>query len=117
MKKGVAIGIGLSIIVVAIIVGIASLPDEVLIENPSLETSENLPQSEEQIEVPTVEPVVEESAETSVQPPAEEPIVEESAETPVQPPAEEPVVEEPAEESDDNVIKVEIRDGIGSGDK
>jgi len=115
MKKGVAIGIGLSIIVVAIIVGIASLPDEVLIENPSLETSENLPQSEEQIEVPPVEPLVEEPAETPVQPPAEEPVVEEPVvEEPV---VEEPVVEEPAEESDGNVIKVEIRDGIGSGDK
>ena len=108
MKKGIAIGIGLSIIVLAIIVGIASLPDEVLIENPSLETSENLPQNEEQIEVPTVAPVVEEPV---VEEPAEEPVVEE-------PVVEEPVVEEPAEEtSDDNVIKVEIRDGVGSGDQ
>ena len=100
MKKGVVIGIGLSIIVVAIIVGIASLPDEVLIENPSLETSENLPQNEEQIEVPTVAPVVEE-------PVVEEPVAEE-------PVAEEPVIEEA---SDENVIKVEIRDGVGSGDQ
>ena len=94
MKKGVVIGIGLSIIVVAIIVGIASLPDEILIENPSLETSENLPQTEEPVE------------ETVVEEPVEEPLVEE------------PVEEESEEESsDDDVIKVEIRDGIGSGDQ
>ena len=115
MKKGVVIGIGLSIIVVAIIVGIASLPDEVLIENPSLETSENLPKNEEQIEVPTVVPVVEE-------PVVEEPVVEEPVvEEPVveEPVAEEPVAEEPVieEASDENVIKVEIRDGVGSGDQ
>ena len=95
MKKGPAIGIGLSIILIAIIVGIASLPDEVLIENPSLETSETLPINEEQIKEPVVE----------------EPVVEE-------PVVEEPVVEETEDEpSEDNVIRVEIRDGIGSGDK
>src|SRR3990172_8402928 len=106
MKKGVVIGIGLSIIVVAIIVGIASLPDEVLIENPSLETSENLQKNEEQIEVPTVVPVVEEPV--VEEPVVEEPVVEEPVvEEPVaeEPVAEEPVVEEPAEESsDENVI-------------
>src|SRR3972149_7989455 len=96
MKKGIAIGIGLSIIVLAIIVGIASLPDEVLIENPSLETSENLPQNEEQIEVPTVAPVVEEPV--VEEPVVEEPVVEEPVvEEPVveEPVAEEPVAEEP----------------------
>ncbi len=120
MKKGAAIGIGLSIIILAIIVGIASLPDEVLIENPSLETSETLPINEEQIKEPVVEePVVEE-------PVVEEPVVEEPVvEEPVveEPVVEEPVVEEPVVEeteddtSENNVIKVEIKDGIGGGDK
>ena len=82
MKKGAAIGIGISIIVVAIIAGIASLPDKALIENPSFKTSENLQQNEEQ--------------KVSVEPVTEEPV---------------------NETSDDNVIKVEIQDGIGSGDQ
>ncbi|MGI0056028.1 MAG: hypothetical protein ACREAK_01505 [Nitrosarchaeum sp.] len=93
MKKGMAIGIGISIMALAIIFGIASLPDEVLIVNTSLETSETLPTNEGQINVPVTEPVVEE-------------------------PVTEPVVEETEDEvSEDNVIRVEIRDGIGSGDK
>jgi outer membrane biosynthesis protein TonB len=109
MKKGAMIGIGLSILVLAIIVGIASLPDEVLIENPSLETSETLPTNEEQIKVP----VAEEPVETV----AEEP-VETVAEEPVETVAEEPVETETEDKtSEDNVIRVEIKDGIGSGDK
>ena len=120
MKKGIVIGIGLSIIVLAIIIGIASLPDTVLSENPTFAKSENLPKSETQIDKPVVEqpvanePVVE-------QPVANEPVVE-------QPVANEPVVEQPVvnetvakesgeEPSEKHVIKVEIRDGIGSGDK
>lgn len=98
MKKGAAIGIGLSIIVLAIIVGIASLPDEVLIENPSLETSQTLPTNEEPIKVPVAEPV------------AEVPV----AEVPVAEPVAEEIEDEPSE---DNVIRVEIKDGIGGGDK
>jgi len=31
--------------------------------------------------------------------------------------AEEPVAEEPEESSEDNVIKVEIEDGVGGGDR
>jgi hypothetical protein len=34
-----------------------------------------------------------------------------------EPVAEEPVAEEPEESSEDNVIKVEIQDGVGSGDR
>src|SRR3990172_5815493 len=99
MKKGTIIGIGASGLVVAIFVGIASIPDDVLIESPSFETSEN-PVAEEPV---AEEPVAEE-------PVAEEPVAEEPvAEEPV---AEEPVAEEPVaeteESSDDNVIKVEI---------
>ena len=94
MKKGITICIGVAIVVIAIFVGIASIPDEVLIESPSFETSENQP--------------------TTETPTAEEPAAEEPA-------AEEPAAEEPAAETseseDDNVIKVEIQDGVGSGDR
>ena len=43
MKKGKGIGIGVAVIALAIVFGIASLPDEVLLESPQLDTSENLP--------------------------------------------------------------------------
>ena len=99
MKKGITICIGVAIVVIAIFVGIASIPDEVLIESPSFETSENQPTTE----TPTAE-----------EPTAEEPTAEE-------PTAEEPTAEEPtaetSESEDDNVIKVEIQDGVGSGDR
>ena len=84
MKKGITICIGVAIVVIAIFVGIASIPDEVLIESPSFETSENQPTTE----TPTAE-----------EPTAEEPTAETS------------------ESEDDNVIKVEIQDGVGSGDR
>ena len=95
MKKSAIIGIGVAVIVIAIFVGIASIPDDVLIESPSFETSENQPP----IEIPVAE-----------EPVAEEPVAEE-------PVAEEPVAEEPEESSEDNVIKVEIEDGVGGGDR
>ena len=82
MKKGTTIGIGVAIVVIAIFIGIASIPDDVLIESPSFETSEN-------------------------QPTIEEP-VDESVEEPV---------DETEESSNGNVIKVEIEDGVGSGDR
>ncbi len=106
MKKGPAIGIGVAVLAVAIIVGIASIPDEVLLENPSLEMSENptIPQE------PTFQPIVEE--------PTEEPIVEEPTEEPiVEEPTEEPIVEETEEESDGKTIKIEVEDGVGSADR
>ena len=42
MKKGKAAGIGITVIVAAIVFGIASLPDEVLLETP-IAASENIP--------------------------------------------------------------------------
>ena len=98
MSKGKGIGITVAVIVVAIVVGIASIPDEVLLENPTVDTS--------MTEDMTIQiPVIEEPEET----------------VPEQTPVE--VVEEPEEtvpeESDDegNVIRVGIKDGIGSGDR
>ena len=60
MKKGPAIGIGVAVIAVAIFVGIASIPDEVLLENPNIETSENQLTVQEPI---TEEPITEETIE------------------------------------------------------
>jgi len=119
MKKGPAIGIGVAVLAVAIILGIASIPDEVLLENPSLEMSENpVILQEPIIEEPIIEePIIEE-------PIIEEPIIEEPIiEEPIteEPIAEEPITEETIEESEEEsegeTIKVEIRDGVGSADR
>ena len=97
MNKGKGIGIVVSVIAVAIVVGIATLPDEVLLESPSVDNSEtetmNLPIS-----------VIEEPEETM----PEETIPEETI-------PEETIPEETKD--DGNVIEVRIKDGIGSGDK
>src|SRR3972149_1294205 len=107
MKKGTTIGIGVAIVVIAIFIGIASIPDDVLIESPSFETSENQP---------TIEEPVDESVEEPVDESVEEP-VDESVEEPVDESVEEPVDESAEESSNGNVIKVEIEDGVGSGDR
>jgi len=98
MKKGTTIGIGVAIVVIAIFIGIASIPDDVLIESPSFETSENQPTIEEPVDESVEEPV------------------DESVEEPVDESVEEPV-DETEESSNGNVIKVEIEDGVGSGDR
>jgi len=100
MKKGTGIGIAIAVVIVSIIVGIASLPDEVLIESPSFDTSQNPSGEEKQITIPS----------ESVSPKEE---TELKDETPV-----EPVEQtEPKEETQGNVITVKIRDGVGSRDK
>ena len=84
----------------SIIVGIASLPDEVLIVSPSFDTSQNPSVEEKQITIPS------ESISSKEQ-------TEPKEETPV-----EPVEQtEPKEETQGNVITVKIRDGVGSRDK
>src|SRR3972149_5526424 len=98
MKKGTTIGIGVAIVVIAIFIGIASIPDDVLIESPSFETSENQPTIEEPVDESVEEPV------------------DESVEEPVDESVEEPV-DETEESSNGNVIKVEMEDGVGSGDR
>ena len=55
MKKRPAIGLSITVLVLAVIIGIASLPDEVLIDSPSIENSKTLPE-----DIPLV-PTLEES--------------------------------------------------------
>jgi len=96
MKKGKAIGICFAVIAVAIIVGIASLPDDVLNESPVIDTSTNLPPENIQKDVQSKEiSSVEQTKETE--------------------PVEETTSSE--EESEGKVIEVKIGDGVGSGDK
>jgi len=127
MKKGKATGIGITVIVAAVVFGIASLPDEVLLETP-IAASENIPtetfstefqpeiiSSEEQTVEPKVaEPKVAEPkvAEPKVaEPKVAEPKVAEPKVT--EPKVTEPEVTEP-EESEGKVIAVKINDGVGA---
>jgi len=114
MKKGTGIGIGVAVIVVAIFFGIASLPDEVLIESPSVDTSQNTPGEEKNIMLPSesvASPAqTEPEAETTVEPVEQ---TEPEAETTV-----EPVEQtEPEAGTQGKVIKVTVKDGVGSKDK
>lgn len=94
MKKMTGIGIGITIILVAIIFGIASLSDEVLIKSPSIDTSKNPQGEERQI---TISP---ESISSNEQTASKD-------ETPV----------EPENGTRGKVIEVKIKDGVGSGDR
>ena len=85
MNKGKGIGIFVAVIAVAIVVGIASLPDEVLLESPQLDASENLPSEMIPIEIVKEEPIE---------------VVKEEPESP--------------DESEGKVIKVTINDGVGA---
>ena len=125
MKKGKAAGIGITVIVAAIVFGIASLPDEVLLETP-IAASENIPtetfptefqpeiiSSEEQTvesEPEVAEPV--ESEPVEAEPEVAEPV---EAEPEVAEPVEaEPEEAVPEEESEGEVIMVIINDGVGA---
>ena len=100
MKKGTGIGIGVAVIVAAIFFGIASLSDEVLIESPSVDTSQNPSGEEKNIVVPSESVASPEQTE-----PEEETPVESVEQT------------EPEEETQGKVIEVKIKDGVGSKDK
>ena len=119
MKKGKGIGIAVAVIAVIVVLGIASIPDEVLLENPSVETSVI---EDKEIQIP----VIEEPKETVPEEPPVE-VVEEPKETVPEEPTVE-VVEEPKETvpeetepeetgTAENVIEVRIKDGIGSKDR
>ena len=93
MKKWTGVGIGVAVIVVAIIFGIASLPDEVLIESPSVDTSQNPSGEEKNIVVPS---------ESIASPEQTEPVEQ---------------TEPEEEETQGKVIEVKINDGVGSKDR
>ena len=53
MKKRTGVSIGIAVVIVSVIVGIASLPDKVLILSPSLDTSQNPSVEEKPIAIPS----------------------------------------------------------------
>jgi len=128
MKKGKVAGIGIAVIAVAIVFGIASLPDEVLLETP-IDVSESIPaetlQTEFQPEIISSEEKTEETApeeeaepETAPEEEAEpETAPEEEAEPETAPEEEAEPETESEEESEGNVIKVKISDGVGGAER
>jgi len=112
MTKGKGIGIFVAVIAVAIVVGIASLPDEVLLESPRLDASENLLSEMIPIEVVEEEPIEEVVEEEPIEEVVEEEPIEEVVE---EEPIEEVVEElESPDESEGKVITVKINDGVGA---
>ena len=121
MKKGKAFGIGIAVIAVTIVMGIASLPDEVLIESPKLDTAENFPSEIIPKEVVLGEVSTEEPLEEVIQEqPLEEVIQEQPLEEVIEEQPLEEVIQEKAENSDESegqIITVNVRDGVGSKDR
>ena len=87
------IGVGVAVIAAAILFGIASLPDEVLMKSPLVDTSQNPSGEDKNIVVSS------ESVDSSEQ---TEPIEQTQPEE---------------EETQGKVIEVKIKDGVGSKDK
>ncbi len=119
MRKVSAVGLAIGVLFLAVVFGIASIPDEVL-ESSSIEKSDSpiitLPQGP-----PITEPEIPQVAEPET-PQVAEPETPEVAEpeTPKVAEPETPEVAEPetySEESETNIIRVEINDGVGSADK
>jgi len=119
MRKVSAVGLVIGVLFVAVVFGIASIPDEVL-ESNSVEKSDGpiitVPKAP-QIAEPETPEVAEPETPQVAEP--ETPQVAEP-ETPQIVEPEPPQVAEPetnSEESEDNVIRVVISDGIGSADR
>ena len=115
MRKVSAVGLVIGVLFLAVVFGIASIPDEVLESNSVEKSTEpiiTIPQGPPiaKPETPQVaEPIVSEPETPQVAEP-DPPQIAESSST-------EPATETHSEESETNVIRVEISDGIGSADK
>ncbi len=121
MRKGSAIGLVVAVLFISVIGGIAAIPDEVLEESTSLAKSDTVEMTVPVTplvtvpiapEVNTPQAVVSEPATPEVTEP-EPPVVSE----PATPEVNEPENSEPDthdEESKGKVIRVEVRDGVGT---
>ena len=131
MRKVSAAGLVIGVLFLAVVFGIASIPDEVL-ESNSVEKS-NAPiitvPERPQIVVPETPQVSESTvSETTIptvtelqNPPVAEPEIPQVAEpeTPevIESPSTEPVPETNSEESEAKIFRVEVNDGVGTKDK
>ncbi len=125
MRKGAKIGLGITILFVSVIVGIASIPDEVLNETATAIENEakifSVPEKPEPAAAKLAKPSEPQAPEPAT-PETPEPATPETPEpaAPATPEPTEPESSEPeiqSEEPESNVIRVEIRDGVGFGDK
>ena len=128
MRKGAKIGLGITILFVSVIVGIASIPDEVLNETATAIENEakifSAPEKPEPAAPKLAKPSEPKAPELSTPetPESATPSTPETPEpaAPATPEPTEPESSEPeiqSEEPEGNVIHVEIRDGVGFGDK
>lgn len=141
MRTGVAIGTGIGGLFLAIIVGIATLPDEVLLESEpnSKENSQFIGPALEESNIMNSQPTTNVALPVIEEPPSKKekpkPTVQEEDQTPMKEdlpkneesfqspsPSESDLSENPSEqkiedEPTGNVIKIEVRDGVGSKDK
>ena len=114
MSKRKGIWIAVAVIGVAIVVGIASIPDEVLLDSPSVENTET---EDIDIPLPVIDvPIIEEPEETVTEETEPEEITE-VIEEPEETAPEETTPDETESDEEGNVIEVSIKDGIGSGDR
>jgi len=131
MRKVSAVGLVIGVLFLAVVFGIASIPDEVL-ESNSIEKSDGpvitvpqLPPIAEPETPQVAEPIVSETNIPTVtelqNPPEAKPETPQVAEPETPQVAEsestEPASEAYSEESDGNIFRVEINDGVGSADK
>ena len=111
MRKVSAVGLAIGVLFLAVVFGIASIPDEVL-ESNSIEKSDGpiitFPQGP-----PIAEPETPPVAEPET-PPVAEPETPQVAE-PETPPVAEP--ETYSEEPEGKIFRIEVSDGVGSADK
>jgi len=128
VKKAKVIGLSISLVVLATVFGIASIPDEALSESNSVETTQNIPRP---ISIPS--DVTKENSEelkrevkelknqNAIMKAELEAIKTESKVLePVSLTLEDPaIIEEPKiiEETKGKVIRIEINDGVGGGDQ
>jgi len=111
MRTVSAVGLVIGVLFLAVVFGIASIPDEVL-ESNSIEKSDG-----PIITVPKVPPIAEPETPPVAEP--EAPPVAEPEAPPVAEPEAPPVAEPEtnSEESESNVIRVVVSDGVGSADR
>ena len=118
MKKRGKIGIGVTVLVFSVILGIASIPDEVLEESSTFEQTQ-VPVSKPQEASPQITPT--ETQTVPKKPIEESEKKQESIENKLPPQIEiqsapTPIAEPEISESNPNLIKIEISDGVGTGD-
>jgi len=125
MRKGAKIGLGITILFVSVIVGIASIPDEVLNETTTAIENDakifSAPEKPEPAAPKLAKPSEPAAPEPTAAPSTPEPTAAPSTPEPdatttdlTEPEPSEP--ETQSEEPEGNVIRVEINDGVGAGD-